>query len=131
MDESSIQPKRHRVLREAGGATASNTGSEETKNTTFIVGTYREPEDFIEAALQVRHPVDDIGGVPPALTSNIKWINEQGPVSISKYRLGTIRQLVKLVEDYKSEEAQLHSSWSPNKQHILCLLYTSPSPRDS
>jgi hypothetical protein len=84
-----------------------------------VVGVWRSPAEFVEAALEVQHPIDSSGILDPILCEALKFVVETDPAEVAKHQLHTIRRLVKLIEDHKQEEECLHSKLDTAAKHIL------------
>ena len=110
---AAVDDKRHRVLRTT--VCKGVSGSVES----VTVGVFREPEKFILEALAAKHPVDSLFAIPPALIFNIDWILKEGPVSVCKFRINFIKELVKLVHDNRADDDAVLATLSSSQQRIL------------
>ena len=85
----------------------------------IMAGIFREPESFIKEALAAKHPVDLDTAVPGVFRSNAKWILEQGPSRVARFRLNAIRDLAKLVHDNCAADKAILDVLSPSQQKVL------------
>ena len=120
LSKGSIEGKKQKIIRELNGGDSipDNHDGNQVKP-DVVVGEYWTAEQFLQKALEAKHPVDEVSGIPKPIRDNISWLLENGPIGICKFRLHAIRELVKLVEDFKDEELELHKQWSDHRQRIL------------
>ena len=84
-----------------------------------IVGTWREPEKFVEEALALQHPVDSTSHVPDILRKAIFDIMTLGPCGITKSRILALKQISALCPSLdRSKDQVIH----PNNRKILSSL---------
>ena len=111
---AAVDAKRHRILRST--VCKGSDGSIES----VTVGVFREPEKFLEEALKVSHPVDSLIAIPPGLIDNIDWLLREGPSSVCKFRLGFVKELVKLCKDNASADLEVLASLSASQGKNYC-----------
>ena len=85
----------------------------------FVVGHYKTPEAFLEAARTVTHPADMTKTTHDRIKRTLFSIATLGPVQLSKNRLQAVVELRKREAALKQEEEQLHSSMSGPVQKVL------------
>ena len=108
-----MEPKRHKLLRTIYKGDSGFAAEE------VVVGVFREPEDFLIAALAAKHPVDDLKAVDERLVQNIKWIFSSGPAVVGKFRLDAIKALVKLIADNRDEDNRIVADLPPSMRSVL------------
>eukprot|EP00435_Cladocopium_sp_Y103_P033666 s1851_g8.t1 len=78
--------------------------------TTFKYGVWHTPEQFLEKAQQVSHPMDDESFLHPATREAIKKVVHTDPTVLAKERLATVYRLRKFSDELSGAEAALKSS---------------------
>jgi hypothetical protein len=104
----------HKILRST--VEKGESGNDEVRH---VVGIWRTPQKFVEEALTVSHPIDTSGVLEPALCASIKAVLESEPADMVKSQLNEIKRIIKLKEDLKSEESQIHERLDPQASMIL------------
>ena len=107
-------PVNSRVLREIP------RGSQQAPlEDVFIAGTYRDPGEFIEAAMEAGHPTEFLSTVNCVHKEVIDFIAVAGPSQVSRHRINCIRWLIQRVKELESEEKALHSSLHVSVEAII------------
>ena len=104
----------HKILRSA--LEKGEQGNEEIKH---VVGVWRNPQQFVNDALELQHPMDSSGILHPHLCDAIQFVLENDQPTVAKHQLNMVRHLIKLAEDFKEEEKVAHSSLDPAAKEIL------------
>ena len=84
-----------------------------------LFGVYRSPIQFVEAALEAKHPVDCALYLPPLLLDNIKTVLKDGPALTSARRKLEILKVRKLALSLQNDEELLHEKLHKDLQPIL------------
>ena len=84
-----------------------------------LFGVYRSPLEFVEAALQAKHPIDFACNIPDVLTKNVARVLSDGPKLVVARRKLAVLKARKLVQQLQSQEAQLHASLHPEMAKLL------------
>ena len=106
--------KRYKVLRQIG----VEKGDMETQDKT-VVGIFREPDQFVEAAMQAQHPADCQGAIPDLISKSIVKMFESAPHVYVRNMLDGIKELTKLVQDNRDCDAKLLAQTNPHCSRIL------------
>ena len=113
---------------EKGGERRSNSlglrGTQFEISSDFAVGEalfgfYRSPPEFVEAAMQAKHPLDFASNIPDILMTNIAGVLADGPALTNARRKLEILKVRKLKMQLQQEEEELHKSLHPEVQKIL------------
>ena len=81
-----------------------------------VVGIWRSPEEYIEAAQKAKHPVDYTESIPEALKDAIKHTLESSPGRIAQHLVESIKHLTKLVQDFSAQDEQVLASMDENSR---------------
>eukprot|EP00435_Cladocopium_sp_Y103_P072170 s444_g39.t1 len=86
---------------------------------TAVYGIYRTPEEFLEEALQLRHPFN----IPVSTDSDniqaLAGILKLGKLGVMKFRLEQVQKYRKLADTLAHEEQELHNSMQPDVARIM------------
>ena len=119
-DELPTDPKSFKVLRTVnsnGGDSTDPTNLE--RSTSCILGKFRMPSEFLEAAKLAQHPADIHGAVPDELVRAILDLLSKPPHEFVKRLLHSTRELAKLVQDNKFEDDKVISNLHPALSRVL------------
>lgn len=84
-----------------------------------LYGVYRSHEEFVQAALHVRHPIDYACSVPEILVENIAKVLNDGPKLVVARRRLEVLKVKRLAKQLASEEEKLHSRLNPELAKVL------------
>ena len=85
---------------------------------SFRVGVYRTPEEFLQAALEVKHP-KAVTAIDDELAEIIINNLTKGPFEVAKLRLQSINMISKLKSELAAEEARFKLTLPPHAQRVL------------
>ena len=91
----------------------------ENPNDEVTAGIYRTPEEFLEEALKMKHPIDLPGGVPDELLHSLFDLLSFSPEEAVKSRIKSARELLKLVEDNRKLDQAALESVDPLSRKVL------------
>ena len=84
-----------------------------------VVGIFRSPAQFIDAAWSIKHPIDMPSFIPESIVRNLFWLLTTSRDEIIQFRMNAIRKLrLKAMETMKENE-ELHASISPSQERVL------------
>ena len=104
--------KSFKILRQsvdAGGSVPQET----------VIGTFRSPQEFLEAAKSAHHPADIQGAVPDNLCWAVKNMLESSPASYVQRLLKGVREIAKLVEDNRELDKKALEKTDPHGAKVL------------
>lgn len=112
--------KQFRLLRrfsrlKLGDTSGSQSGETET---VYIVGKYRTPQEFMDAARNTSHPMESVL-VPDVTIKAIFDILTFGPVKLAGERVSTLRRIKRMAEELQPQEDLLHEAMDPHVRTIL------------
>ena len=85
----------------------------------FIVGEYREPLLFLEAAKLCKHPLDIRKAIPDITLQAIFDVITLGPVQISKKRIQALQKIKETAASLEASELRIHAGLSKEVSHVL------------
>jgi hypothetical protein len=94
-------------------------GGKEGSVAMAVLGIYRTPDEFAEAACSAKHPFDSISSVPDILRENIYFILVSGKLAVAKHRLEEVRKFALSVKSMESEDAKLFESMDSETKAVL------------
>ena len=102
-----------------GPTTLSSTSeTEEAPNkrarTTFKYGIWHEPEEFLQKAVDAKHPIDQDSFLHQITKDAIAQVVGTCPTKMAKDRLSTVFHIRKLATDLKSREVALKAEMHPD-----------------
>lgn len=109
--------KHYKVLRQIG-AEKGDTGTQDTQEST-VVGIFRDPNQFLEAAKQAIHPADCQGAIPDLISRAIVKMFESSPQVFVRNMLLGIKELTKIIQDNKADDSKLLAQAHPHCAKIL------------
>ena len=80
--------------------------SSSSKRNTFKHGVWHSPLEFLDKALQAKHPLDDDGFLHGATKAAIEKVLVTDPVTLAKQRLAVVFNLRKLQSEMSSKELE-------------------------
>ena len=98
------------------GAEGSNL---EASGKVFIVGEYRNPTEFLEAAISAGHPLDMRTTIPDVTLRAIFDILVLGPVQISKKRIATLHEVRTMAAELEESEKSLEKKTPDQLRAVL------------
>lgn len=112
--------KQFRLLRRfyranEGVPAATSPGKTET---VHIVGEYRTPQEFMDSAKSIVHPMDR-ESIPDVTKRAIFSVLTKGPSQLSKDRLTTLADIKRLAASLQCKEDELHEGMDPHVKTIL------------
>ena len=84
-----------------------------------IYGVYRTPEEFLQAALDAKHPIDFACSVPEVLVRNIVKVLNDGPKLVNARRKLEVLKVKRLAQQLAADEDQLHKQLNPELARVL------------
>ena len=84
-----------------------------------LYGVYRDPWEFVCAALEAKHPIDFACNIPDVLTRNVAKVLTDGPQLVIARRKLAVLKVRRLVMQLQHEEKQLHSTLHPEMARLL------------
>lgn len=87
--------------------------------TTYKYGVWHTPEQFLEKAQKVTHPMDDESYLHPATKEAIRKVVSTEPLKLARERLVTVFNLRKLADELKAPEATLKESLHPDVRRCV------------
>ena len=84
-----------------------------------VVGVFRTPEEFLEAAKGVDHPTDVQGPVPDEILRAITSMVSKSPDSVIKGMLQALRELTKLAADCKKDDDAIIAALKPKDRKVM------------
>ena len=108
-DNSNCRTLRHFFRGDVGGS----------KTPVWIVGAYAKPEQFVDQALTIKHPLDVFSGLPDATLNTLFHILTVGPSALTTDRSERAALLLKRRLDLQPEEIKLHESFPEQLQTVL------------
>lgn len=96
------------------------SGPESAAPFSTKIGTYRTPQEFIQAATSLRHPIDDPSLLPEALIRNVFTALTTPPNKLAKDRLQKIQLMRTWAIELAAQNTKLIQSLDVPKARILC-----------
>ena len=93
--------------------------AELSEDTMVAVGVYRTPEEFVEIAKHTKHPLDLDGAVPDELVEAATNVLSSPPEEAIRFMLNASRELIKLAQDCKEEDAAILEQMHPKLAAIM------------
>ena len=93
--------------------------SDQHKMGDAVFGVYRTHEEFVQAALQAKHPIDFACSFPELLVKNIAKVLNDGPKLVNARRKLEVLKVKKLAVQLESEEQKLHQQLNPEMAKLL------------
>eukprot|EP00435_Cladocopium_sp_Y103_P068239 s333_g31.t1 len=87
--------------------------------TCYTFGVYRDPVEFMQEALKLRHPFDTTCALPDPLLRALAFLLQNGPLETMKYRLKTLQKWRKWEKELSMDEDVLHSQLHPAVAKVL------------
>ena len=87
--------------------------------TEYHFGIFRSPQQFVEDAVQVGHPINNACVLPKVLKDAIHSSKNCDPGELAKERLATLKMWMERANLLKHDEDALHSSLPPPLARIL------------
>ena len=84
-----------------------------------LYGIYRAPDEFIQAALQAKHPIDYASSIPEVLIKNVAKVLSEGPKLVIARRKLAVMKIKRRALQLQDEEAKLHESLNPELAGLL------------
>ena len=84
-----------------------------------LYGVYRSPVEFVQSALEARHPIDSSFSIPDMLVQNIAKVLSEGPRLVAARRKLAVLKVRKLAVQLREQEKQLHQSLDPEMAKLL------------
>ena len=99
----------------------ANVGCEESakKDTVFIIGTRRDPTEFIQAARLAGHPYSPGLGVSDDFKQALARNLSRSPLELNLHRAKAIKRIKELGETLEADEAALHAKLPKHLQQLL------------
>lgn len=94
-------------------------GDDGTEQSWPVVGIFRTPQKFVEAAVNCVHPVDRHDTIPQPLMTAICDSLQNPPEDTAKFRTTAIRALLKLIKDTAGDEKTVHESFTAEFEAIV------------
>ena len=121
---------------DASGGTSSTDRPENNQAHTLddevVAGIFRAPEEFVECAMKLKHPVDTFLDqvLPAEIVEAIAFTFRSGPTEIAQHRTRAVRELVKLLQDeaeaddavFKGMDALMAKVLHGKKLHTTSIL---------
>ena len=82
--------------------------------TTFKYGVWHTPEEFLQKASEVKHPMDHDSVLHPITVDAIHKVVGSCPTKLAKERLAAVFKTRKLVDELRKEEGELKASMHPD-----------------
>ena len=111
-----VEAKNTRLLRQY------NKGLQDATNKAqqvFIVGVFREPEDFLKQAVECKHPIDILQNVDDLTKTALFNILTLGPEALTNKRQNFMNNLELRAKELESKEHQLHESMPDHVKKIM------------
>eukprot|EP00435_Cladocopium_sp_Y103_P068987 s708_g32.t1 len=84
-----------------------------------IYGVYRTHAEFLQAALQAKHPIDFACSFPEVLMRNIAKVLSEGPKLVIAHRKLEVLKVKRLALQLEEEEHKLHQGLHPEMAKLL------------
>jgi hypothetical protein len=84
-----------------------------------VVGFFWTPEQFVDQAKSVSHPLDMFESLDSHVCDAFLFNLEHSPSQVAKHRVAAIKQLIKLVHDYKDSNDALIANMSDGMKKVL------------
>ena len=94
-------------------------GEDSCKQIRYKFGIFRGPKQWIDDAIQLKHPFDLYHAVPDELLRVVFEILSLGPAEIANRRTAKLKQWISLAKSLELEEAKLKESMEPGVAAIL------------
>ena len=82
-------------------------------------GLFRFPLEFVDCALQLKHPFDEIHFVPDQVKRNIFRMLTQGHAAFALQRLSLVKRLKTLRKELQYEEARFHATLPDHVREVI------------
>ena len=82
--------------------------------TTFKYGVWHEPEEFLQKAIETKHPIDQDSFLHQVTKDAIAQVVSSCPTKLAKERLATVFHVRKLTDDLKQQETDLKTDMHPD-----------------
>ena len=82
--------------------------------TTFKYGVWHSPEEFLQKATHVLHPMDHDSVLHPITTDAIRKVVHTCPTKLAKQRLASVFKVRKLSEELTQAECELKDTMHPD-----------------
>ena len=103
-----------------GVATVSKELLDELPDSTLVMaGFFRSPEEFFDEAKLAVHPMDLDGAVPDELTRAVVAMLQMSPEQYVEHLLKKSRELIKLVQDNRAEDAEYIEKLRPEMAKVM------------
>eukprot|EP00435_Cladocopium_sp_Y103_P021325 s1919_g5.t1 len=105
------------------GATNTEQPSESKKRarTTFKYGVWHSPEEFLQKAQNVKHPMDQESFLHEATKEAICKVVHTDPTALAKERLANVYRMRKLADELNDEEAALKGSLNEDVRKCVAI----------
>jgi hypothetical protein len=94
-------------------------GEDSSKQIRYKFGIFRGPKQWIDDAIQLKHPFDLYHAVPDELLRVVFEILSLGPAEIANRRTAKLKQWISLAKSLELEEAKLKKGMEPGVAAIL------------
>ena len=84
-----------------------------------LYGIYRTHEEFLQASLEAKHPIDFACSIPEVLVSNVVKVLNEGPKLVATRRRLAVLKVKRLAQELAAEESLLHQSLEPELARVL------------
>ena len=84
-----------------------------------VYGVYRKPEEFLQCALKVNHPIDVVCPLPDLLIDSIAKVLEWGPAKLIKHRAAMCKYLLTLPAQTKQQDLDMLKKAAPFARKVL------------
>ena len=82
--------------------------------TTFKYGVWHTPEEFLQKASEVKHPMDHDSVLHPITVDAIHKVVGSCPTKLAKERLAAVFKTRKMADELRTEEGELKASMHPD-----------------
>ena len=107
---------------EKWGNSTNNRGTKvdvQNKSANKFFGVYRSPSQFVDAALEARHPIDYAFPLPDNLIKAVKRVLEEGPALTNARRKLNLEKVQRQALALRNDERKLHDSLPTQLGRVL------------
>ena len=102
-----------------GGLNRKKDKADPQNLNAFHFGIFRIPQEFVDEAVKVGHPINNACVLPKVLLEAVRLTKQCGPGELAKKRLETLRFWLNRASQLKDDESDLHRSLPPSLERIL------------
>ena len=92
---------------------------ENSNRVKYRFGIFRSPRQWIEDAIQLKHPFDLYHAVPDGLLKVVFDVLVLGPVAVAAKRAAKLKQWLGLAKKFEAEEIEMKKGTEPGVESIL------------